>query len=675
MEQNRELSSKEEKINNIELKLKKRIRLQIFVLVVTVFVVIVLIFAMTAAWFTNVAKTSDLVFKTESWGFDAEKIQLSETAIPIAPGKSGIVPLTIDNSDGTESVEIGITISKTSVDSEMDEELQKRIFFYVEAQGTDDEEEISQRVYLATSAPHNYVYTILPGQRLLMDEMYYNDLPLRWEWVYDMLGYYFRGTIDAEAEENKVHIDEYVRPIEYDFEKAVFDVEEASPTYQQLLRVGTESTEEFLEDISSTDGYEGTIDIEETVTVDNKVYYPVEVDEHGYGMWAYLCTLDEIKAGIEYDTGLANSEEEITATATIILTAHNIPAKIESVSTEADFEAALLDENVDVIELNTDILSGKVIGFNSGKKVINLNGYTMQYTGLEPQFNFITVSDGATLTVTNGQVQGESISTTAASVKTAAFELKDGNLLLNDVMVSGFDCSVYVEDNKAENAGDSTVQITHCNLKADQYALILQGNGAATGNITKAIVYDSVLTSKYNVAITGQGNDDRWGTELMLAKSEISGYYAGIYQPQKSSVTTISQCKISGNTGIAVKGGTVHIYESEIRGTGEVATDKAAAAGSGFVDTGDAVYVEAVYNWPVTVYLKDENTIVSDKAYAVELFGQEDKGPGKIVIYDGTFNGQQGSAAWNGYGFFEIFDGTFNDTVSDLITRYDVTTE
>ena len=695
MEEIREQSNKKEKINNIEQVLRKRIRMQILVLAVSVFVVVVLIFAMTAAWFTNVAKTSDLIFQTESWGFDEEKISLSEEAITIAPGKSGIIPLTIDNSDSTECVEIGVTISKTAVESEMDEELQKRIFFYVEAPKTNTvveipsasestevieesieiEKESSERVYLATSAPHNYTYTILPGQQLLMNDIYYNDLPLRWEWVYDMLGYYFRGTLDAEAEENKVQIDEYVRPIEYDYEKAVFDIEEGSETYQQLLAVGEQSTGAFLKEISATDGYIGTIDAEKAVLIEEKVYYPVEVDENGYGMWAYLCTLDEIKGGIAYDTELANAEETVTAVATIILTAHNVPAKIESVNTEAALGEALLDESVDIVELSTDILSGNPITFESGSKVINLNGYTLQYSGLETQYNLLTVEEGATLTVTNGQIQGNSSAETMASVKTTGVDLRAGNLVLSNVEMSGFDCSVRVEDMNAEEAGDSTIQITNCKLDAKQHALMLQGNGAATEGLTKAMIYNSVLKSEHYVAITGQGNDDRWGTELLLAESEISGYYAGIYQPQRGSLTTISHCKITGNTGIAVKGGTVNIHESEITGTGDVATDKAAATGSGFIDTGDAVYVEAVYDWPVTVQLKGANQIVSNKTYAVELFGQQDKGPGKVIIYDGTYEGLGGSAMWNGIGKFEIFGGTFENTVNELITRYDSMTE
>ena len=692
MEEIRELNNQDEKKKKIEQLIQKRIRSQIMICVVSVFLILVLVFAMTAAWFTNVAKTSDLVFETESWGFDEEKITLAEEHIKIAPGKSGIIPLTIDNSDAMESVQIGVTISKASETVEMEEEIQKRLYFYVDAprtvvsakeiEGQEEPEfveETTERTYLASSAPHSYTYTILPGQQLIMNETYYNDLPLKWEWVYDMLGYYFRGTVNPEAEE-KVIIDEYVRPIEYDYSSAVFEIDEESEKFDQLVTIGKQTAEKFLTNLSKNDGYAGTIDVETAVLYDGKVYYPVEVDDTGYGMWAYLCTWTEIKEAVEFDKSLANPEESILdedtpITATVVLTAHNVPAQIESVNTEAALKDALLKEDVDIIELSSDILSGSTIQMESGNKVINLNGYTLQYSGFETEYNFVTVSDGASLTVMNGLIDGTSVAEAYGSAKIKAFETVAGNLMLSNVEVTDFDAALYVNDMLAEKAGDSTVQITNCDLKTKQAVMVIQGNGDATDAMTKVIIYGSSLSSEYYVGISGQGNDDRWGTEMVIAESEISGCYGALYHPQRSSTTMISNCKLSGNTGVAIKGGTVTIETSEIIGTGAVAVDTAAAAGSGFVDTGDAVYVEAVYNWPVTVNLKGENTVISEKAYAVELFGQEDKGPGKISIFEGTYQGEKGAANWNEFGNFEIFAGTYQGKVKDTITRFDVSEE
>jgi len=190
------------------------------------------------------------------------------------------------------------------------------------------------------------------------------------------------------------------------------------------------------------------------------------------------------------------------------------------------------------------------------------------------------------------------------------------------------------------------------------------------------IIQDSTLTAGY-IGISGQGNDDRYGTELVVLNSEIEGYYTALYHPQRESKAFISGSELSGITGVVVKGGVVTIEDSKVTGTGPYAV--AAAAGSGFVDTGDGVYVEAVYGSTATVILKGENEIISENAYAVDLFGQKDKGPGKMMIYGGSHTGAKGSAFWNGIGIFEIYGGTYTgDLVSPQetpIVRYDLETE
>ncbi|MBO5068751.1 MAG: hypothetical protein J6C37_00060 [Roseburia sp.] len=686
----------ENRKDKIKVKIKKRITMQLLILVASILLVVVLIFAMTAAWFTNVAQTSDLVFKTESWGFDSEKITVAESSIAIAPGTSGIVPLTVDNSGGMESVKIGVTISKAA----MDPELQKRIFFYADVAKTQETEvgavedaaagtttgdattgttvgtvaETTSRVYLGASSPENYVYTILAGQKLTMNDIYYNDVPIKWEWVYDMVGYYFRGTVNDSAE-TAVTVDEYVRPIAYDYEQAVFETG-TEKSVHQLVKIGETAVSDFLTEISSEDGYKGNIDVAEAVTVGNQIYYPVEIDSNGYGVWAYLCTQEEVEAGISYDTGLANSTEAVTATATIILTAYNVSAETEPVNTEAQLKAALTNDKVDVVELSADVSLESSISFTEGTKVLNLNGYTLGYSGTETEYSMISVTDGATLTVTGGEVVGTSNATAlSGKLNIKAFDTAGGNLVLSGVKVSGVDSAVYVQDMTSQTA-DSTIQIINCDLSSAQTTIVLQGNGSATVANTKMVIQDSKVYSEYYVAIIGQGNssaeDARWGTELVLVNSEIYGYYGGLYQPQQRSVTTISKCKISGMTGIAVKGGTVNIYDSEIAGTGSAEEILAAAVlKSGYTDTGDGVYVEVGYDWTVSVTLKGENVITSNAAYAVEMVGTEGKGPGKVLIYDGTFTGAAGSANWNDYGTFEIYGGTYNGTVNGTITRYD----
>ena len=580
-------------------------------------------------------------------------------------------------------MQIGVTISKSAVGDKdtamMDEELQKRIFFYADTEKTYPNGENVSKVYLGTAAPHNYTYHVLAGQQLVMNELYYNDVPIKWEWVYDMLGYYFQGTVGkelGEGETEHVTVEEYLRPIEYDFNQAVFDLvddsnaENSDVTYHQLQAVenGTMTTTQFLKQLSDNDGYEGNINTENAVLIDGHYYYPVEVDENtGYGVWAYLCTYKEIQDGIVYDTGLAVPDEQgnltpVSAQAKLVITANSVPAKIESVNTEEQLLNALSDSQTNIVQLSSEVSLSRPLAFTEGEKVMDLNGFGLEYAGTEAEYSMITVGTDASLTLINGNVSGTTQATGYAALKTNAFNMEGGKLALSNINVSGVDTAVYVADMNAETAGDSVVQINGCNLTGEQAAMILQGNGASTEATAKVMIYDSKLLGKYYLGISGQGNDDRWGTELVIAKSEVSGAYAAIYQPQRKSVTTITESTLSGNTGIAVKGGTVNIYDSKVTGTGEISAIPAAIAKSGFTDTGDGVYVEVAYGWSAAVTLNGKNNeVISDKAYAVEMIAEQGMGPGKVLIYDGTYEGQLGETKWNSIGTFERYDVTASE--------------
>lgn len=645
---------------------------------------IVLIFAMTAAWFTNVAKTSDLVFQTESWGFAEDKITVGESPAVIAPGTSGSVPLSIDNSDGTESVKIGITVNK----SELDQELQKRLFFYADTQknvtlsaeaeaetvSENQKEafsETAQRTYLGSSAPDNYVYTILPGQKLVIDDLYANNTAVKWEWVYDMTGYYFRGTVDEG--ENKVTTEEYLRPVEYDSQLAVYD------SQGQLQSVDLVPLQDFLKEFSEKDGYIGTISAQDSVTItdeqgNNSIYYPVEVDENGYGVWAYLCTLPEILEANQFDTKIAG-EEPVNAAVKLTLTANNVPMEKAAVAAESLLREKLADPSVDIIELGSDITLDTPITFEEGTKVLDLQGYALHYDGAESEYEVIHVKNGASLTLMNGQIIGNTAAPESVSgAKTIAVKVTGASVVMSGMKVSGFDSALYTAD-MAEGELDSTVQIIGCEFQAAQTAVYLQGNGSVSEAMTKMFIQDSRIISERYLALSGQGKnqsgDERWGTELVMVNCDLQGYYGGIYHPQQRSTAVLNQCRVSGNTGIAVKGGTVSLYDCEVTGSGAVQADPAANAGGGFTDTGDGIYLEAGYDWSASVVLKGENIVKSEKAYGLELFGVEKKGPGKIMVYDGTYDGPAGSANWNGSGNFEIYGGTFPKDVNELITRFD----
>lgn len=679
--------------------LQRRVRMQALTAVVSVAALLVLVFAMTAAWYTNVAKTSDLMFETESWGFDEEAIKVAETAISVAPGESGIIPIEVDNSTNTDGVKIGVTIDKrvlsngdTPEKQTQMRELRKRIYFYVDtpytytfeeegaaeaAEGGEaaaSQSETVSRVYLGSAADRGYTYEILPGQKLQLTEEYYNDVPVKWMWTYDMLGYYFYGQVTkGENGTGTVFEDEYLRPIEYDYAYAVFgetylvgNVVTAGDTYGQLISTDGIDKDVLLTRISAEDGYEGRINPANAVTIKNAgedmshIYYPVEVGADGVGVWAYLCNKDEIEAGITFDNSLREREEGVTLTAKIVFTAVNVPATVQEVDSPAALNEALNDDEIDVVTLKSGLtLTAPVEVIGGTDKVIDLNGYVVDYNGTADMF---VLQDGAGLTVMNGALNNATNNTAMTAFSTSGAEL-----VLSGVTATGFARVVDNDETKnEENDAPSTIRITNCDFDTTNVSVMIRGSGLESDSVTKVIIEGSRITSDY-MAISGNGNSPNAGTEIVIVDSEIDGTWSALYQPQQRATTIVKNSKLSGYTGIAIKGGTATIIDSTIVGNGtpyNIPTN----AGSGFTDTGDGVYVEAVYDWSATVIIKGEATKISSAAgYAVELFGMANKGPGKVVVQEGILEapaGAKGSVNWNGVGTLELFGTSMSESIT-----------
>ena len=656
---NADLNKKADSPESVELaRIKKVTRRQLFLAIGTLVVVIVLLFAMTSAWYTNVSKVTSLRLKTEQWGFDADSISVSDVEISAAPGMKGIVPINIDNSEKPDKVRIYITISK----AQMDYEMQKRIFFYADTAETLNGETVS-RIYLGSTDDNYFEYTVLPGQRLILTEDYYNDKPIKWEWVYDMEGYYFHGTVGNDS----VSADEFIRPIEYDLDQAVFDLNSSDPT-GRLVSISGVSADDFLADVSSHDGYSGTIDVDNAKIVGNRVFYPVEVDENDTGIWAYLCTYGEIETGIRYDTAIAGEDQDITASLNI--TAVNLPVDPEKVADEGSFRLAAANSEVEFIELTDDIQLNYPVSFASDKEVtLDLHGFEITYAGEETSYAMFQTRNGASLTVVDGVVTGNgNVSASEGSMSTIAFYSSCGDLTLSHVKTTGFDTAVYVSDYSGGSYPDSTICIYGCEIDTNASAIYVLGNGEFSDAPTQIILSDSTITSGY-AGICGNGSTNRWGTDMVIMNSNVSGKYAALYQPQQKANTLISGSVLTGITGLVVKGGTVNITDSTVSGTGPYSA--ARASGNGWTDTGDGIYVEAVYNWNAVVNVRGNCVVTSENSYAVQMFGKTGVGSGRIVIYDGEFTGGRGAANWNSIGSFQIRNGTFSGGVSADITRFD----
>lgn len=587
----------------------------------------VLLYSLTTAWYTNVAETTELVFETENWGFEGQ-VKTLDTGLLLAPGQSACAALSVTN-DGEQINQITVTVDKSS----MPEELQKRIYFYVPA-AAKESDKTADRVYLSTYG--GYSYRVMPKSTLLLTADSAADAPVRCQWVYDLLGYYVYGTLDKDnklitaeqikaSERKDVEAPVYIRPVEYDYDKAIFQDD-------KLLTVDGVNVDDVVKDLLAADGYKNA----DTIT---KVgdYYAVDTtgtsETEQTGLWLYLCTQPEIKAATELDTCIGTyrylleqkdeqdrsiplTEEQTKeyedvaallggAKATIQIAGQNLRTSIADV-TEAESLTAALTRG-ESVRLARDMTLGEVITIPADKDVIiDLNGKQLTTNVVEQPV--LKGAPGSSITVLNGTINGGSRDTAVQLVgSSAAFSgvTIQGRLLIDD------------KNESNENGTVSVVRLSNCTLKTvgnEQGGVHVFGNGAASSSRTVLLVEDCTIESTF-AGILGDSSDDCYGTDIQVLNSTVKGKCAGIYQPQRGSRLLVQNSTVEGMTGIAVKGGTVTIRNCIVNGTREdgfvPTAEQVKASRNGWLDTGAGVYVEANYDWAEEIAMTIAGSTIS----------------------------------------------------------------
>ena len=595
---------------------KRNIYWQAGLALVTIVLTIVILFAMTAAWYTNIVQTSGLVFQAEAWGFDGT-IRMQDQSLEIAPGDEGLISLEVENSS-TSIAAVSVSASKNGIVD--NQEMRKRLYVYVDTQMVRNEETMD-RVYL--NSLDSYTYTLFANGKLTLSEDTHSDAQLKWQWVYDMLGYYVLGTWTEDPtgnlpQEGVFLEEEYLRPVEYDFDAATFEyiTDDLGITTIQLKTVDGETTvEEFLKELSKKDGYENDIDYDHAV---GKGYYPVEVDENGRGVYVYLCSYAEIELATQFDTELGTTAAQAkeqgiempTYPIQLNVSAQKNDENRIGVSSLSGLNSAMEMMSGTVVQLNENItLDGDdVIRVPSGADIIlDMNGYEIiSNTG----GNAISMEAGSAVTVTNGTITGTNKGTGIHSV--------GAEVTLYDMNISGFVDAVYVADFTADNELDSRIRIVKSEINALDCAVYMGGNGSATTQKSQLVVEDSTLKGD-GVVIYGNGRTDgngRWGTDIQILNSWIIGnpdkLSVGIFHPQKDSLLTIYNSTVSAYSGIQLKGGHLEIIGSTIEGKGLALGRDPLPKQSGCDDTGDGLYVETNYGYEIQVDIRgltlvDEN--------------------------------------------------------------------
>lgn len=597
-----------------------------------------MLFAMTAAWYKNVVQTSGLLFNVDQWGLDSS-VNIRDEFIYAAPGESGTIALTLENtSDGVIDVTLGV--SKGDLYNDI-ADMRKRVYFYIDDMVYRGGE-YTPRVYLNSS--ETYSYTVLLSQNLVLGPNG-NAAPLVWEWVFDVLGYYFYGSV---VEGGTARVSEYLRPVEYTLDNATF-------SNGVLTTVdGTTTPAAFIEEITSYDGFAGTVT---TAVTDEqgRVYYPVSVDETtGQGVWIYLCNLGEIEYETMVDTELGNTDvpgDRQFATYLHVM-AQQKQLTIAEVTTETQLAAALNDTVHNMVNLSGNVvLTESLTVSGTSEKILNLNGHTLFAENTQQT---VLVKEGASLTVTDGALQG-------AGGGAYGVVVEGGDVALNDVLITDTAQGVRICDDAA-SYNDSRVTLTGCEIHSTVAGVFIKGNGPVTAADTCLVIEDSVIDCDGYYALSGNGtvgSKGNYGTDIVIRNSTLRAEGSAVYHPQRDSSLTIVSSTLEGCTPMAVKGGTVTVTDSTVTALeGDAYQAQIETPGSvvsGYANTGAGIYVETNYEYPCSVVVSGNSKVISH--YEQALMQHESNHPlYSITVTGGTYSHDVSGFVPNGYACTKVGD-------------------
>lgn len=610
-------------------ELKKLIISNAISLALIVVLLLVIIFARTVAWQTNVAHTGGVMFTADAWSFNAQIKMTAQNTIA-APGDSGAIDVEITN----DSPQLAVASVKV-LKQQLIEKMRSRMFFYVDTPTVKNGETVKVQ-YI--SSKNSYIYSVFPHQVLKLSAADAQQPVIKWEWTYDNLGYYVYG----QKTDSGVQVEEYLMPIKYDFDymRTTFDSNGKLKTID-----GTLTKEAFLKEFSKTDGYVGTID---TGAVTSDGFYPVEVDEQtGVGVFAYFSTLEEINEGSENDAELGSASESL-GQAVIQFVGQNGGGNGALVLDQSTLDTALANPGLNVLKLEKDINLTKSVSLKSGSQtIIDLNGHKITSAANK----VFDVADGASLILNNGSIVGSGES---------AISCVSACVTLNSVSLSNTVEGIIVHDHKSTLGADSIIHLNDCDINAIEDGLLIYGNNSSDKKTKIIIENSSVIGREYTGIICNGAN---FGTDISIENSTLKGKYAAIYFPQRESDLNIKSSKLEGYTGIAIKGGNVNILDSTIIGTGAhtaLPDDPSKLPNSGWVDTGDGVYVESNYTtWQTNVTISGEKTKIigtESGTLAVRKY-PIDAQSASVEITGGVFNTDVSAFVKEGYKVNKVSDG------------------
>ncbi|MBQ9845271.1 MAG: hypothetical protein IJO54_04230 [Oscillospiraceae bacterium] len=391
------------------------------------FLTIVLIFAATAAWYNNIAQVEELAFEIDAWGVDSTITIEDQSVEKAAPGDIGTIPYKIDN-EADSLVNVQIKAAKKY----LPEFMQKRIYFYVDKK-VEVNGETLEKAYIHDDNAYSHV--LLGGQNVDNTGDVASDGKIKWEWVYDLLGYY----VVIETDDDDISKETaYIRPVQYTYEDAKYDNDTGALTSIKID--GKEVTaEDYIKNLLDTDGFETeefkeleeikTIlkfkDISEEIT--EKTYYEVYTEDD-YGVYLYICDFQEIAVNNRVDTDIGNKEEayllgdeNYTVIQISCGQAHEYvvemadAAQLYSIMSDKEAYTKFLTDNEledvksnVIFQLTQDMNLNTVTMFDGADFIIDLNGFTLSCAGPasaeQAQHAMFTLKEKSSLRIYNGNI-------------------------------------------------------------------------------------------------------------------------------------------------------------------------------------------------------------------------------------------------------------------------------
>lgn len=452
--------------------LKRRIVRQGVLTVLALVMTLLLVFTGAVAWYTNVAQVQELTVQTDAWGFSGTVTLNGDTAaragavLAAAPGSDTPLSLVMTNT-GDAPAEAFVTVDKSGLDAE----LQKRLYFYVDAAQTVQPQAVVSAEGETAQTPaeepvaeawlhggNPYAYTLLPKDRVDTEKTE-GVAQLRCRWVYDLTGYYFTGNVVIVRDPNTeiltagtVTEKAYLRPVEYDYDTAQFDESGA------LTKVGEQTLAAFLTGLAETDGYPLAPDAGKPIRGENgSLFYLVqESSEENANVYLRLYGQKEIEAASDLDTRMANAAAsgtenaelpKLTGTVKISVTGQQVRRADRTVSNAkelTDALAALQPAERIVLTEDIQLTTEQALTVADSDVTMELGGHTL--TMQKP-----IVVTGGTLYLSNGTVA-------CPAGSTAAIQLTGGSVLLDGVTAQNAEKLVEL----AADAEHTSVRLRNC---------------------------------------------------------------------------------------------------------------------------------------------------------------------------------------------------------------------